>query len=100
MSDEKKRIGNVQTIGGKFGSFKKLSLDLESIGSVIEKDGKVYVEISSSEGYNKWEKEGKTKHFLNLVLNDYTTVSLDSFKPSSGGGGSKSSDSGSDDLPF
>ena len=107
MSDgqQKKRIGNVQTVSGKFGPFKKVSLDLGAMGQVLEKDGKHYLALDDVEGFNIWEdkKNGGTRYFLNLVMNSYETVAADTFTPNSdgnSGGNQANSSGGGDDLPF
>ena len=100
--EAKKRIGSVQTLNGKFGPFKKISLSLSDMGKVMEKDGKHYLSLDDVEGFNVWKSsEGETRYFLNLLLNSYETVSADSFKPSADySSSSKKEQTVSDDLPF
>ncbi len=100
--EAKQRIGSVQTVLGKFGPFKKISLNLNAMGKVFKKDGKHYLKLDEVEGFNPWTNaDGETIYFLNLLMNSYETISSDGFKPNSESKTStKQKEYSNDDLPF
>ena len=105
MSDFKKeKIGNLQSVNTQKGSFEKLSIELNKIGNVIEKNGKVYIEMdANADGLNPYSKDGETRYFFNMIINTYRSLTVDAWKPNGGGGGNtggQSSSGGGDDLPF
>tara|TARA_R100000995_G_scaffold70727_1_gene39322 strand:+ start:6269 stop:6583 length:315 start_codon:yes stop_codon:yes gene_type:complete len=100
--EAKQRIGSVQTVLGKFGPFKKISLNLSNMGKVFKKDGKHYLKLDEVEGFNPWTNaDGETIYFLNLLMNSYETISTDNFKPSTESSNStRKQETVNDDLPF
>ena len=100
MPEEKVRIAFSKTIGTKNGPMEKISIELNKIGNVIEKDGRTFLEIPKDCKYiNKYEKDGeKPRWFMNLVRNVYATINVDEYQPEA-----KNENSAPDegvDLPF
>lgn len=102
MSQEpKKRVAFVKQIVTKNGLLDKLSIELNQIGQVAEKEGKTYLILDDNcKALNKYEKEGQeTRYFLNMNMNRYTSITLDEYQRE-GGGSSSSGAQQTDDLPF
>ena len=104
MADEKKdNIAFSKTIATKFGPMEKISIEVNKIGNVIEKDGRTFLEIPKGcKFFNKYEKDGAApRYFMNFVRNTYASISVDEYEPDANASNSGSSEGGNaDDLPF
>ena len=99
------RVAFIKTINTKYGPMEKLSLELNKIGKVAEKDGKLYLILDpNSPEIEKYEKDGAApRWFLKFVLNTFKSVKLDQFVPEPQDGNNnagQASQEDVDDLPF
>ena len=103
-ANQNDKVAFVKTIGTKYGPMEKVSIELNKIGQVAEKDGKVYLILPQDhKALNKYEKDGQEpRFFLNFVSNTFKSLKLDEYDPeaNNNSGGGASSDDGKDDLPF
>ena len=98
---EKKRVAFVKSIPTKNGPMEKVSIELNQVGTVFEKDGRTFLEIPKDcKFFNKYEKDGQNpRYFLNFILNTYKSMAPDEYEPdanNNSGGGTGDND----DLPF
>lgn len=104
MAEEKKknRVAFVKTISTKYGPMEKVSLELNEIGQVAVKDGKVYLILDAKhKALNVYEKDGQaSRYFLNFNLNRYASMSLDEYEKQEGNSGNQGGGDDVDDLPF
>lgn len=106
-NQNKEKVAFIKTIGTKYGPMEKLSIELNKIGKVVEKDGRTFLEIPSDcKAFNKYEKDGAApRFFLNFNLNTFRTAQLDEWEPDANQSNNNSSSPAGnggddDDLPF